>query len=109
MTFDIRYDTKDIYIGKPKEEIFQDKIKPRKKYSRENEINKIDENDKALSHHNVKKSDSDYIQKRRNELHLTQKELAVKCNLNVKVIQDYENGTAIINNKILANIKRHLN
>ena len=107
MTFDIRYDTKDIYIGRPKE-FSKPKQKPVQKYSREQEINKIDENDKSLTHHNVKKSDSDYIKRRRNELKLTQKDLAIKCNLNVKVIQDYENGTAIINQKILANIKRHL-
>ena len=101
MTFDIRCDTKDIYIGKPKE---VPKPKPKQKYLKEN----MDESDKPLVSHNVKKADSDYIKRRRNELNMTQKELAVKCNLNVKIIQDYENGTAIINNKILANIKRHL-
>ena len=101
MTFDIRYDTKDIYIGKPKETL---KPKQKLKYIK----NDIDNSDKPLVNHNVKKSDSDYIKRRRNELKLIQKELAVKCNLNVKVIQDYENGTAIINNKTLANIKKHL-
>ena len=103
MTFNITYDTKDIYIGKGKE---QTKPKPKNNFHK---LNPVDENDKALTHNNIKKSDAEYIKKRRNELKLTQKELAAKCNLNVKIIQDYENGTAIINNKILANIKKHLN
>ena len=105
MTFDIRCDTKDIYIGRPNEPP-KPKTKTSQKYYNENE--RIDKSDKPLLNHNVKKSDSDYIKRRRNELKLTQKELAIKCNLNVKIIQDYENGTAIINNKILANIKKHL-
>ena len=106
MTFDIRCDTKDIYIGRSKEESPKPKPKTSQKYYNESE--RIDKSDKPLLNHNVKKSDSDYIKKRRNELKLTQKELAIKCNLNVKVIQDYENGTAIVNNKVLSNIKRHL-
>jgi len=101
MTFDICYDTKDIYIGRPKQEV---KLKPKTSHFPKD----ITDSDKPLVSHNVKKTDSDYIKRRRNELHLTQKELAVKCNLNVKVIQEYENGTAIVNNKVLANIKRHL-
>ena len=98
MTFNITYDTKDIYIGKPKE---QSKPKPKAK-NEFHKLNSIDENDKVLTHNNIKKSDAEYIRKRRNELKLTQKELAIKCNLSIKIIQDYENGTAIINNKILS-------
>ena len=111
MTFNITRDTKDIYIGKPKQEQEEHARTGKAKYRGDyrNVINeRIDTTDKPLINHNVKKIDSDYIKKRRNELKLTQKELAVKCNLNVKVIQDYENGTAIVNNKTLANIKRHL-
>jgi len=104
MTFDVRCDTKDIYIYNNKLE--KPKPKITKKYYNESE--RIDKSEKPLINHNVKKADSDYIKRRRNELKLTQKELAIKCNLNVKVIQDYENGTAIINNKTLANIKKHL-
>ena len=103
MTFDIRRDTNDIYIGTSLHSKSQYQ-KTKQKYKKEN----MDESDKALTHQLVKKSDSDYIKKRRNELNITQKELAVRCNLNVKTIQDYENGTAIISNKILSNIKRHL-
>ena len=103
MTFDIRYDTKDIYVGHAKKQTFVQKNK-----NRRTDNPKTNDDDKPLTLKNVKKSDSDYIKKRRNELHLSQKDLAIKCNINVKVIQDYENGTAIVSDKILANIKRQL-
>jgi len=114
MTFDVRRDTQDIYVGKFKKQEKTEEEHKRKenaKYKgdyRNVLSDNVDKSDKPLLNHNIKKADSDYIKRRRNELKLTQKELAVKCNLNVKIIQDYENGTAILNNKTLSCIKRHL-
>ena len=114
MTFDVRRDTQDIYVGTYRKQEKAEKEHKRKenaKYKgdyRNVLSDNVDKSDKPLLNHNVKKTDSDYIKRRRNELKLTQKELAVKCNLNVKIIQDYENGTAILNNKTLSCIKKHL-
>ena len=39
---------------------------------------------------------------------MTQKQLALKINKPVQIITTYENGTAILDNKILSSIKRIL-
>lgn len=48
------------------------------------------------------------MSKQRNSLGLTQKDLAQKINVRPSVINDYENGNAIPNSKILNQIKREL-
>jgi putative transcription factor len=49
------------------------------------------------------------MQQKRNELKLTQKQLATKCNLKEDVIKQYEKGTAIVNQNDLTKINRVLN
>ena len=51
---------------------------------------------------------SSQIKNARNSKKLTQKELANRCNLSVKVVQKYENGLAIPNNSELNKLRKVL-
>lgn len=51
---------------------------------------------------------SKYIIQRRQELGLTQKELANKINQNIKVVQDFESGKAKMDGTIIAKLNRVL-
>jgi len=48
------------------------------------------------------------IMKRRNELGLTQKELGVKVEEKVSLVQQYEQGNAVPNGKVIAKFEREL-
>jgi len=48
------------------------------------------------------------IQKKRNEMKLTQEQLAIKCGLKKEIIRDYEKGVAIAKQSELAKINRVL-
>ena len=69
---------------------------------------KLDEVTDAAKHKNVGKDMGQKIIKARCEKKMTQKQLALKINKPVQIITTYENGTAILDNKILSSIKRIL-
>ena len=69
---------------------------------------KLDEATDAGKHKTVGKETGQKIIKARCEKNLTQKQLAQKINKPVQIITTYENGTAILDNKILSSIKRIL-
>jgi ribosome-binding protein aMBF1 (putative translation factor) len=98
--FNIQHDTKDIYIGKSlkmntpikhqfnKKQTEDDNFKPPKLITKEIALK---------------------IQKKRNELKMTQKELAQRINKNVTVIQEIELATAKYDRNILNKLERVLN
>ena len=51
---------------------------------------------------------SNIIQQKRTEINLTQKDLAIRCNLPQDIIRDYENGKAIPKQSELSKINRIL-
>ncbi len=91
------------------------KVKVTKEKHKDSERNKIRnsienkaDNDE-LKHKKVTLKISSIFIKRRNELKLTQKELAQKINLPVTIINDIESGKSIYNHQHIQKIKRGLN
>lgn len=104
--FNVTRDTKDIYIGSSfsnsnNKQNFQHK-KPAKQPN-------LLEDDVPKPIRMVTKDISLKVQRRRQELKLTQKELALKINKNVNVIQEIENGTAKYDRSVLNKLERVLN
>ncbi|EGC33278.1 hypothetical protein DICPUDRAFT_154675 [Dictyostelium purpureum] len=70
---------------------------------------KIEEADEDAALPELKASVPKAISKARNDLKMTQKDLAFKVNERPSVINDYENGTAIPSQPILAKLEKALN
>ena len=71
---------------------------------------KLDEHNDAGKHKTIGLKRANLIKIGRNSLEdKTQKELAKKINIDIKVLQKYENGTAIIDFKILKKLEKALN
>ncbi len=71
-------------------------------------IRKIEKEEDTFKHEKVSLNMSKLISKFRCEKKLSQKELAFKLNLQLKIIQDYENGKAIPNHIIINKIEKVL-
>lgn len=100
--FNVTRDTKDIYIGSSFNKRNSQPKKPIKQQT-------IFEDDVQKPIKLIPKETSLKIQRRRQELNLTQKELALKINKNVNVIQEIENGNAKYDRNILNKLERVLN
>ena len=85
-------------------------IKKQKFTVNKNNLNnkKLDDSTEASSHNNVSLSLSNIIKKARVKQGLSQKQLAQRINEKLAVINDYENGKAITNPKILGKMETHL-
>lgn len=70
---------------------------------------KLDQETDIVSHEKVSLSLSKKIQQSRLAKGMSQKDLANKINVKLNVIQDYESGRGIQDNKILIDIKKKLN
>tara|TARA_E500000178_G_scaffold306339_1_gene318427 strand:- start:7063 stop:7422 length:360 start_codon:yes stop_codon:yes gene_type:complete len=70
---------------------------------------KLDEETENFIHEKVSLSLSKKIQQARLAKGMSQKDLATKINVKPNVIQEYESGKAIPDNKILRLIKKYLN
>jgi putative transcription factor len=106
MSFDVTHDTKDIYLNaKPKNDV-KHVYHPKTHLQK---VEEIDNTDHSLTHKQLNHNVSLKIQQARQAKHMTQKELAIKINEKVNVIQDYENGKAIPTRTILNKISRVLN
>lgn len=92
-------------LKKNASQLKKDKQKKDKSKSVHNEtarkLCKLDEATESQKVEKVSHSLKTQIMKARNEKKMTQKEFAQKLGVNVKVVQSYENGTAIPDNKIL--------
>jgi len=77
-------------------------------YSELNKLKKIEEETENFTVKRVPKDVSQEIVTKRLNKKWTQKELAQKCNLQVKDIQTIENGTAVYNGNLINKIKRIL-
>jgi len=73
-------------------------------------LTKVDRETDVVAPKRVGKVVGDAIRKRRAEMQppLTQKELATKCNVPAGTVQDFENGTAAPDQKVLASLERVL-
>jgi putative transcription factor len=71
-------------------------------------LKKIEDDNENLSYEKVTLSLSQEIQKARVAKKLTQKQLATQINERVDVIQKYENGKAIPDQKILSKLRKIL-
>ena len=71
-------------------------------------MRKLDETTDAEAHKKVSHNLRMQIQQARLGKQMTQKELANRCNLDVKTIQQYESGTAIPNPAVLNKLRRVL-
>jgi putative transcription factor len=71
-------------------------------------IIKLENENEELSHSKISSNVRMEIQKARVAKKMTQKELANKINEKVEVIQSYENGKAIPDNRILQKLRRVL-
>ncbi len=69
---------------------------------------KLDEETENFSHKKVSLSLSKRIQQARLAKGMSQKDLATKINVKPNVIQEYESGKAIPDNKILGLIRKYL-
>lgn len=104
--FNVSRDTKDIYIGSSfNKSNNKQNSQPKKPIKPLNLL----EDDVPKPIKIISKETSLKIQRRRQELKLTQKELALKINKNVSVIQEIENGTAKYDRNILNKLERVLN
>jgi putative transcription factor len=100
-------DWNTITYKKPKILSKEDKIK-RQNPSRTKDFKKLDSDEPPIPtklNHDLKI----LIQKKRQELNLTQKNLANKINVKVNIINDYETGKCIPDKIILQKIKNVLN
>ena len=99
--FNVTRDTKEIYIGSAYKNQNKNRntsyIKPKKE----------DEEPKLIKL--VTKEISLTVQRRRQELKLSQKDLAMKINKNITIIQDIENGKAKYDRNILNKLEKVLN
>ena len=103
--FNVSRDTKDIYIGSSFNKHNKQNSQPKKPIKPLNLL----EDDAPKPIKLISKETSLKIQRRRQELKLTQKELALKINKNVSVIQEIENGNAKYDRNILNKLERVLN
>ena len=71
-------------------------------------MRKLEEENEELSHSKISTNIKMEIQKARVGKKMSQKELANKINEKVEVIQSYENGKAIPDNRILQKLRRVL-
>lgn len=103
--FNVSRDTKDIYIGSSFNKHNKQNSQPKKPIKPLNLL----EDDVPKPIKIISKETSLKIQRRRQELKLTQKELALKINKNVSIIQEIENGNAKYDRNILNKLERVLN
>lgn len=96
-----------VYLDKKSKGKQKDNTNQKKGPNKENKLDKqIEEGNMK-----IKKTPSEIgkeIQKKRNELKLSQKDLALKVNVLPKVIMEIENGTAKHNPQLIVKIKRSL-
>jgi ribosome-binding protein aMBF1 (putative translation factor) len=85
------------------------KVKPPSIIHSEPKVKLTNDGEEIITIKNVTKTMSDIIKAKRNELKLTQKELAQKCNLDVKIINDIEKGGCIYNAQQINIIAKILN
>lgn len=104
--FNVTRDTKDIYIGSSFSNSNNKQNFQHKKLAKQPNLL---EDDVPKPIRMVTKDISLKVQRRRQELKLTQKELALKINKNVNVIQEIENGTAKYDRSVLNKLERVLN
>lgn len=104
--FNVKRDTKDIYIGSSFNKSNNKQNFQHKKTAKQSDLL---EEDAPKPIKTVSKDISLKVQRRRQELKLTQKELALKINKNVSVIQEIENGNAKYDRTILNKLERVLN
>jgi len=74
-----------------------------------NKNKKLDDITEGAKHNRISMEQSKIISKARCDKKLTQVQLANIINVKKEVINDYENGKAIINQQLLSKIKRALN
>ena len=98
--FNIQHDIKDIYIGK------STKIKPINK-PRQNK-QKLDEEDDFKPTKLITKEIALKVQRKRQKLKMSQKDLAQRINKNVSIIQEIEMATAKYDRNILNKLERVL-
>ena len=103
--FNVARDTKDIYIGSSFNKSNNKQNSQHKKTAKQPNLL---EDDVPKPIKMVSKDISLKVQRRRQELKLTQKELALKINKNVSVIQEIENGTAKYDRSVLNKLERVL-
>ena len=103
--FNVTRDTKDIYIGSSFKKTNNNNSQLRKPIKQPNLMD--DDVQKPIKQ--VGKDISLKVQRRRQELKMTQKELALKINKNVSIIQEIENGNAKYDRSILNKLERVLN
>lgn len=104
MSFDTTHDTNDIYLNN------RIKKQPHKFVPKSHlqKVEEIDSTDTSLYHKTVNHDISLKIQQARQLKKMTQKELAIKINEKLNVVQDYENGRAIPSKQILNKISKVL-
>jgi putative transcription factor len=73
-----------------------------------NNIKKIENEEESFKHEKISLSVSKKIAQARCDKKISQKELAIKLNLPLKIIQDYESGKGIPNHIILNKIEKVL-
>lgn len=96
---------------KDKAELERKGIAEIKKKRNNNDNQKLKKIENETEEFQIKKIDADtknLIHKYRNEQKLTQKELGEKLNIKVGIINDYENGKAIPDTKILNKMEKIL-
>ena len=101
--FNVSRNIKDIYVGQSFNN--KNKINTTKHIKQPNYSN--EDNQKPIKL--INKELSLKIQRRRQELNITQKDLAMKINKNVSVIQEIETGSAKYDRNILNKLERILN
>ena len=69
---------------------------------------KLDNNNDTYKHKTISLEQSKIISKARCDQKLSQSDLAKRINIKKEIINDYECGKAIIDNKILCKIERYL-
>lgn len=84
--------------------------KPEKRLTQEHYRNKkFEEHSDSFKHQKINKKISELIRDGRNNKGMTRKELAKNINVPLGIINNYENGSVITDNKILGKIEKHLN
>ena len=99
--FNIQYDTKDIYIGKS--------TRPKPTIKKQPNKQKTTEEDDFKPTKLITKEIALKVQRKRQELKMSQKDLAQKINKNISVIQEIELATAKYDRNILNKLERVLN